>query len=543
MSLPNRVDVLVVGLGPVGATIANLLGRYGVNTLVVEQAHEIFTAPRAIALDNEALRILQLAGVGDGDFARCEIAKVRMYSPLVGDFAQANTAGQIDGHPKLVTFYQPELEQALRNKLANYPCVRIETGVAVTAISAETEAVQVDLQLADGSPARVTADYLIGSDGANSFVRRTLGLEFEGQTYAKDWLIVDAKGVAEPIDHIEFNCDPTRPGPHMLAPGGRQRWEFMLQPGETREQMEKPEMVRQLLRPWIKNGQYEIERVAVYRFHARVADHFSRGRIFLAGDAAHITPPFAGQGLVAGLRDAANLCWKLAAVLHGQAAPDILASYDGERRPHAQAIIKLARRMGQLIMPSNKALALLLHGSLRVLGLLPAVRAWIGELKLKPQPVFKQGLFRHPAGGAPLLCGGLFPQGLVAPEQGATCLSDELLGKGFTLVGFGVDPQSQLPTALREAWSQIGGGFLQIDRRGQGMLPGSNTPRAEDIAGCFSVLQGRVAIVRPDRVVMCEGPASEAGALLDAALALLGRPRRAVAPSAPVHLSCKEPSL
>ena len=535
MSLPRRVDVLVVGLGPVGATIANLLGRYGVNTLVVDQAREIFTAPRAIALDNEALRILQLAGVGDVDFARCEIAKVRMHSPMVGDFAQANTAGKIDGHPKLVTFYQPELEQALRNKLANYPCVRVETGVAVTAISAETEAVQIDLQLADGSPARVTAGYLIGSDGANSFVRRMLGLEFEGQTYAKDWLIVDAKGVAEPIDHIEFNCDPARPGPHMLAPGGRQRWEFMLQPGETREQMEQPEMVRQLLRPWIKNGEFEIERVAVYRFHARVADRFSRGRLFLAGDAAHITPPFAGQGLVAGLRDAANLCWKLAAVVHGQAAPAILASYDSERRPHAQAIIKLARVMGQLIMPSNRLLALLLHGTLRVLGLLPPVRAWIGELKLKPPPVFKQGLFRHPTGGAPLLCGGLFPQGLVTPAQGGALLSDELLGAGLTLVGFGVDPQSLLPTALRDAWSQIDGRFLQIDRRGQGILPGSHTPHCEDIADCFRMLAGRVAIVRPDRVVMCEGPAAETTQLLDVALALLGRPSRLPAPAAATH--------
>ncbi len=212
-------------------------------------------------------------------------------------------------------------------------------------------------------------------------MRRLLGLEFEGRTFAQDWLIVDALDVPNPIDHCEFICDPRRPTPHMVAPGGRQRWEFMLKPGERPEEMERPESVRRLLAPWCDVDQIRIERTAVYRFHAREAKSFSKGRCFLAGDAAHVTPPFAGQGLVAGLRDVANLAWKLAWVIRGQADERILDSYDAERRPHARKIINLARFLGALVMPSNRAAAFVVHGLMRAIRLLPAGRALFDELE------------------------------------------------------------------------------------------------------------------------------------------------------------------
>ncbi|MDF5954741.1 FAD-dependent monooxygenase [Pseudomonas aeruginosa] len=223
-----------------------------------------------------------------------------------------------------------------------------------------------------GQSHSVRARYLIGADGASSKVRGLIGQEFEGHSYAEDWLIVDACGrERQAIDHVEFICDHRRPTPHMPAPGGRERWEFMLQPGETREQMEDAERIGQLLERWIEPSQLNIERKAVYRFHARCCERFQNGRVFLIGDAAHITPPFVGQGLVAGLRDAANLAWKLAWVLQGRAAPAILDSYDGERRPHAREMIDLAKFMGRLIMPRNAWLALFGHGLMRALSLIP----------------------------------------------------------------------------------------------------------------------------------------------------------------------------
>ena len=354
-------DVLIVGFGPVGAALAALLGRYGVRVLAIDQATEVFTKPRAIALDNEALRILQLVGVRDGEFATVAIPQVQYHSPLFGRFARIGTAGIIDGHPMLVTFYQPELEQLLRTKVAAHASVQTRLGVALEGLHDDGAFVHARLKDAEGRPLQARSRFVVGCDGANSMVRRLLGLEFEGQTFAQDWLIVDALDVPEPIDHVEFICDPRRPTPHMVAPGGRQRWEFMLHPGEDARAMERPESVRGLLAPWCDVDRIRIERTAVYRFHAREVKSFSVGRCFLAGDAAHITPPFAGQGLVAGLRDVANLAWKLASVVQRRADAGILDSYDAERRPHAKKIINLARLLGAMVMPSNRAIAFALH--------------------------------------------------------------------------------------------------------------------------------------------------------------------------------------
>ena len=350
-AFPEDVDVLIVGYGPVGAAIAGLLGRYGARTLVVDRLPDIFLLPRAIALDNEALRILQMVGLAEDAFAKVVIPHVRMHCPHVGEFGRINTAGTIDGHPKLVTFYQPELERALRAHAERQPGVTARTGVEMVRFSEDRDGVRVVLRTSAGVEAVVRTRYLVGADGASSNVRTAIDLDFEGETYSEDWLIVDALGVPDNIDHVEFLCNPDRPTPHMVAPGGRTRWEFMLKPGETPEEMEKDSTIASLLMPWAKADEIRIERKAVYRFHARVCKRFSKGRVFLAGDAAHVTPPFAGQGLVAGLRDAANLAWKLAWVVRGRASEAILDTYDQERRPHAAKMIRLAKFMGQLVMP------------------------------------------------------------------------------------------------------------------------------------------------------------------------------------------------
>ncbi|MFO1294978.1 MAG: bifunctional 3-(3-hydroxy-phenyl)propionate/3-hydroxycinnamic acid hydroxylase [Rubrivivax sp.] len=523
ITLP-AVDVLIVGYGPVGATLANLLGRHGVRTLVVDKATEIFKAPRAIALDNEALRILQMAGLEEGAIDTVAIPAVHMRSPLFGNYARIAAAGQIDGHPKLVTFYQPQLEAVLRERLAKVACVQAMTGTELLAFEPQPDGVAVRLKLADGATARVAARFLVGADGANSKVRQDLGLSFGGRTFAQDWLVVDAQRVPDPIRDIEFICDPARPVPHMVAPGDRQRWEFMLRPGETREQMERPETVRRLLAPWARTEDIHIERVAVYRFHARVADRFSQGRVFLVGDAAHITPPFAGQGLVAGLRDVANLSWKLAWVAQGRADERILDSYDTERRPHAKAIINLALFMGKLVMPSNRVAAFLTHGLMRTLGLVPRLRRVFEELEIKPQNRFGQGLFAPRERGARLDRGGLLPQGWVrSTKDGRIVLSDDAIGPRLALIGFGVDAEAGLAPELRTAWRAAGGSALRVVPRGR---PADTPADAwEDLHGTLlpgAAPVGWVAVVRPDRTVLVDGPATDAAAIMTRALALLG---------------------
>ena len=537
-TLPS-VDVLVIGMGPVGATIANLLGRYGVRTLVVDKATEIFRAPRAIALDNEALRILQMAGLEEGAFDTVAIPAVHMRSPLFGEYARIRSAGQIDGHPKLVTFFQPQLEAVLRERLTARPGVQMLTGVELLGFETAGESIDVRLRLADGTAARVQARFMVGADGAGSAVRQALGIGFGGRTFEQDWLVVDAKRVPNPIDDIEFICDPARPAPHMVAPGDRQRWEFMLRPGETREQMEQPETVRKLLAPWARTEDIEIERVAVYRFHARVADRFSKGRVFLAGDAAHITPPFAGQGLVAGLRDAANICWKLAWVVQGRAAASILDSYDTERRPHAKAIINLALFMGKLVMPSNRVAAFLTHGLMTLMGRVPRLRRIFEELEIKPENRFKHGLFAAKDKSARLVRGGLLPQGWVrSAADGRIVLSDDALGTQLALVGFGVDPEQGLAPELKARWQAAGGVALTVLPRG---LAAADAARAwEDLSGCLvpgAAPVGWLAVVRPDRTVLVDGPASEASRVVSEAMALLGA---TALPRAEVVSACLE---
>jgi 3-(3-hydroxy-phenyl)propionate hydroxylase len=521
--VPNQVDVLLVGLGPVGATAANLLGRYGVSTLVIEKSTTIFEAPRAIALDNEALRILQMAGLEDGAFSTCAIAQVQMHSPIFGRYARANTAGQLDGHPRLVTFYQPELERVLRERLAKYSCVHVALGTELADFQQRENGVQATLGMADGGTATVNARYVIGADGANSFVRRHVGLGFEGKTFTQDWLVVDAIGVPNPIDHVEFRCDPRRPTPHMVAPGNRQRWEFMLQPGETREQMERPDTIRALLKPWCNADDVTIERTAVYRFHARIVDKFSAGRVFLAGDAAHITPPFVGQGLVAGLRDVANLCWKLAWVTQGRAAPAILDSYDQERRPHARSIVKLALMMGRLVMPSNRLVATFVHGGMAFLQSLPWLKAYFEDLKIKPPHRYVRGLFKPNERGARLLRGGVLPQGLVRATPASPSLpSDDVLDRQLAVVGFGCDPLAVISPHLRSAWTRAGGSFIHIRHRGQVTGASHSWEDMTDALVSGAAPAGWIAVVRPDRTVLHDGPLEQLDSLVLQALALMG---------------------
>jgi 3-(3-hydroxy-phenyl)propionate hydroxylase len=524
-SISTRVDVLIVGYGPVGAAVACLLGKYGVRALVIDRSPDILQMPRAIALDNEALRILQMAGLREGTFQIRAIPRVRYLSPYAGEFARINSCGSLDGHPKLVTFYQPELERALRDRVAAHATVEVATGVEMLAFGDHGDGVRAELRLADGTTTVVEARYLVAADGAGSTVRKAIGQDFRGRSYAEEWLIVDAERPDQALDDIEFICDPRRPTPHMPAPGQRERWEFMLHPGESREHMEEEGTVRRLLEPYGNPRDMTVTRKAVYRFHARTCERFSVGRVHLVGDAAHITPPFVGQGLVAGLRDAANLSWKLGWVLRGSAGEGALASYDTERRPHAKAMIDLARFMGHLIMPRSRIKAFLVHGTVRALRVFPFVRAYFDDLRIKPRNRFREGLFVPGRGRSGCLPGSWLPQGLLRAGDGRIVPSDDVLGDRFVLLGCGVDPVAYLGESTLRQWQVAGGAVVRVEPRGSGSR---GTTAWEDLGDALvpgAATVGRVLVVRPDKTVMHEGPAAECERLVQESLALLGAPR------------------
>ncbi|MDQ0458318.1 bifunctional 3-(3-hydroxy-phenyl)propionate/3-hydroxycinnamic acid hydroxylase [Rhizobium paknamense] len=499
--IPMRVEALIVGCGPVGATLAVMLGRRGVSTLVIDKAEDIFLAPRAIAFDFDALRILQSIGVGEGDFDQVRIPFVRMISPLFGEFAKVNTSIDCDTHPVQITFYQPDLERTLRRKLSETKDVTLALQTELCTLSQTSDSVLASLKRADGETIEVRASYLIGADGASSTVRSLIGQDFQGKSFVEDWLIIDAKNPSSPIDHVEFLCDPKRPIPHMVAPGGRQRWEFMLAPGESRQQMESDAEIDRLLAPWGGMAAMEIERKAVYRFHARTAGSFRTGRVFLIGDAAHITPPFVGQGLVSGLRDASNLSWKLAYVLTGKAGGHILDSYDTERRPHSRAMINVARFMGKLIMPRNRLAALINHGTMKLIRNIPRLRGLLEEQGIRPANGYRRGCFLRSRRYVWPKPGYMLPQVWLIDNNGHEYRSDDILGDGFSLVGFHTDPNEHVNLEGRQILQSLDATIVSMDIASKS----ASSAFQFKIKGKSAFPQKRkptVALVRPDRIVM-----------------------------------------
>ena len=345
-------SVIIVGGGPVGVATAMECARRGFEVTVVEKATEIYNLPRAIVMDDEIQRALTLAGAG------ADLASVT--SPLAGaefidtagtriigfDLPPGTVTGL--GFAPVVRYYQPQLEAFLRD-CAAAAGVQFLLGEEVTSVSQSKSSVEATL--ASGSV--LHGSWLIAADGAASPIRKSLGIRFDSLGFDQDWLVVDVELRDGRGDHlpevVQQICDPARPSTFVPGHDRYRRWEFQLQPGESRESMVEPATVWSLLAPWLTADDATIVRAVVYRFHATVASAMRAGRVFIAGDAAHQMPPFLGQGLCSGVRDAANLAWKLQMVELGRAGDRLLDTYDSERRPHAEGVVAHAADTGRLI--------------------------------------------------------------------------------------------------------------------------------------------------------------------------------------------------
>src|SRR6201989_987644 len=354
----TQEPVIIVGAGPAGCTAALLLADSGIPVTLLERYPQPHPLPRAVHLDDEVARVLDRVGVAEGFLARSRPGSgLRLLDArhrVMAEFSRDQQPGQ-HGFPQANMFHQPDLEEVLLARVDRHPLIGLRRGAEVTgrdgALDPLTaDPVRVHARVA-GQPQTFTGRVVLGCDGANSTLRQLAGITMEDLGFTERWLVVDIKAEAglDTWDGVEQICDPARPATFMHVTGDRHRWEFQLGDGEDEVDLITPAVLGALLRPWTGRGDLnglEIIRSVSYTFRARLASRFRAGPVFLLGDAAPLPPPFSGQGVAAGLRDADNLAWKLAHVLTGRAGEDLLDTYETERRPHARALIKKAVRGG-----------------------------------------------------------------------------------------------------------------------------------------------------------------------------------------------------
>lgn len=500
----NDFDVVLVGYGPVGALLASALGRRGLRVAVFERDGEIFAVPRAVHLDAEAIRVIQSVGLIDEVLPCTAPTRGMEFVNSRGERYFGTTRrgvlpekNQHGWHPGYM-FYQPDLERVLRSGAERHPSVQVQLRQRVEAIeqqAAQDCALLEVRDLARDTCRSVRARYVVGCDGASSTARRCIGGRLESLGYDRHWLVVDTflrREVALPSMSQQI-CDPARPTTFVYSAGKHRRFEFQLRPGESAEEMERPAAVARLLSPWLAPEDADVARARVYEFHGVVASPWRAGRVLLAGDAAHQMPPFQGQGLCAGMRDVANLCWKLAWVLDGRAADRLLDSYEQERAPHVRAVVASSIRVGELI---DRLAAAEANGERFEDGALEAN----ATRRIGWMPGLRSGLMPAVAPDDPGPVGDLLVQPRVRLRGGPVQRLDDALGGRLAVIS-ARDP-SQLLRAEARAF------LARLDAR----LFGPHD--LEDLDGWLDMLLARhpTLIVRPDGYILGTadaGPALE----------------------------------
>jgi 3-(3-hydroxy-phenyl)propionate hydroxylase len=513
------LPVAIVGGGPNGIAAANLLGSYGIHTVVIERERQILEYPRAVGMDDEALRLFQSVGLAE-PLLRDMIQNVpmRMFRADGKCFAHIRPTTREFGWWRRNIFMQQLAEKTLREGLARYPSVDLRLGQEVVALQQDDHGVTLQARDDRGGSHALRAAYCIAADGGRSRLREMLGVQLLGKTHPIKWVVVDVKNAEVDAPYTALNCDPRRPNVCIYLPYGYRRWEFLVYPHEDADAIAQPDAVRRLLQPYVSDpARLEIVRARTYTHHSRVADRFVVGRVALIGDAAHLSPPWIGQGLNAGLRDAGNLAWKLAGIVQGRLAPSVLASYEQERQAHSRAMIDLADTFGAMLMPTSRAKAWARDRFFSALRLWPGVRDHVLQMRFKPMPAYTRGVVVA-AGTSPAV-GRMMVQPDVEDLQGARRKLDDVLGPWFAVLGWQVDPQAVLGAADRDFWQGLGARFVHVRRsRCPGTPAGdcaNGTHCVQDVdnelANWFAAHPQTLLVIRPDRYIAAHFNPSDAG--------------------------------
>lgn len=480
--------IAVVGLGPTGGVLAALLADYGCEVLVCERERDVIDAPRAVFLDDEVMRVLQRIGCADvllpfirpvhGMDLVDRLGRILYrYRPA----ASVGPLGWADGY----MFHQPDLERALHNTVGARPGIRVRTGTTLTGLAQDARGVTLHLRDAQGTHRESRAAFVVGCDGARSTVRRLMprtSLTVLGPDAR--WIVADltvGDGVTVPDVTMQY-CDPARPATCVPLPGRKVRVELRVLDGEEGARLCEPESLSALLTPWFAPGTYRVDRVVPYTFHALLAQGWRDGRLLIAGDAAHQMPPFLGQGMGCGVRDAADLAWKLAAVWRGTAEESLLDTFEAERSPATHHVIATDLRLGDLIQTTDPVLAARRDADALASG---------GAVSLTPPRVgIGQALCStHSVAGLP------FPQWRMSSGE----WTDALLGPGFAVIG-ACAPSQRVSNVL----ASVGVRWVHD--------PPTPISAWLDAQGVLGV------IVRPDRIVLA---AVHSSAELDTAIEAL----------------------
>lgn len=501
--MSDAFDVVIVGAGPTGLTLAHLLAQADVKVLLVEQNASTVGEPRAVSIDDESMRTLQSVGLADAAMADIAPAYGSEYlGPDGRRFAVVSPSQGEFGWPKRSAFRQPLLEGLLAEALKRNSNATLRFNTQCAEHRDLGDRVIVTLERS-GERSEVTCRFLIGADGGRSRTRRAIGAQMTGSSFEEKWLIADLVNTIDPYRETRVFSDPRRPALTLPGPNRTRRYEIRLKPGESEPEMVAEPRARALIAQYGGDANAQIDRLRVYTFQARIADCWRRGNVFLAGDAAHLMPPFAGQGMNTGLRDAANLAWKLAAVLKGKLGPALLDSYETERRDHAWTMIQFAVRMGYLISPENAFVAALTRFVFRASRLIPPLRDWLVQMRFKPKPRFKKGFFAHSGRLSAQLCGRMVPQPMIERGQ-ITMRLDDVLGPGFSILCFGQDPAA-LAQGISSIAEKLGANVVGCLPRNYAFPAGSFEPLIRDSGGEIGrFLRGSeaaVMLVRPDRYV------------------------------------------
>lgn len=516
-------DVVVVGLGPSGAMLANLLGPRGWSVIAVERDEDIYYAPRAVHFDDEAMRIFQAAGLADEISGTSEVfTDMELRLNIDSRPVMRTKIGSQDGrygHAGAWWFHQPTLEKHLRDGVARYANIITLYGAAVHSLTEDERGVAVEVTTNEGKTRTIHCRYLIGCDGGRSFVRKAAGLTLDSAKFDEAWVVVDTKtrsGEKDPrlpATHVQV-CNRSQPVTYVPMAGPYYEWQFMVMGGKTEREATDPQLVRQQLRPFVDLDTIEITRIAYYRFHALWARNWRTRRVILAGDSAHQMPPFLGQGMCSGIRDASSLAWRLDLVLSG--APDsLLNDYEKERAAHVREIIKGAMLLGHVIQTRRLLIAFLRNNLLfRPANRMPFLNRIVYQMANRKRPLSNGFIGRNQR----RIAGHLVPQPKVQLHGAPAVLLDDVLDNDFALL-YRRDAISSLHPAVRRARELLALKLVSFDAKAS---PGSVGDTEGKLDAWFSQHRIDFVLIRPDRYVFDGGRVSQLDAVVTLLLEAMG---------------------